>query len=60
MPQPGRVNIIDLSDLENNDVRNVAIAEVLRGLVYFQQEAYDAAVNKGVNGTRADLCMAIA
>jgi len=44
MLKPGRVNIIDLSDLENNDVRNLAIAEVLRGIVVFQQKLYDDAV----------------
>jgi uncharacterized protein len=44
MLQPGRVNIIDLSDLENNDVRNLAIAEALRGIVVFQQRLYDQAV----------------
>jgi DNA helicase HerA-like ATPase len=44
--QPGRVNVIDLSDLENNDVRNLAIAEVLRGIVAFQQRLYDAATAK--------------
>jgi uncharacterized protein len=43
MLQPGRVNIIDLSDLENNDVRNLAIAEILRGVVVHQQKAYEAA-----------------
>lgn len=41
---PGRVNIIDLSDLENMDVRNLAIAEILRGILFFQQEVYDKAV----------------
>lgn len=46
MLTPGRVNIIDLSDLENMDVRNLAIAEVLRGILVFQQQAYDEAVAK--------------
>src|SRR5207253_10875921 len=41
MLQPGRVNIVDLSDLENTDVRNLAIAEILRGVLVFQQKAYD-------------------
>jgi uncharacterized protein len=45
--QPGRVSIIDLSDLENNDVRNLAIAEVLRGIVVFQQRLYDVSQEKG-------------
>lgn len=47
MLSPGRVNIIDLSDLENMDVRNLAIAEILRGILVFQQDAYDKAVASG-------------
>lgn len=47
MLKPGRVNIIDLSDLENNDVRNLAIAEALRGIVIFQQKLYETAQDKG-------------
>ncbi|MBZ9760107.1 ATP-binding protein [Mesorhizobium sp. CA8] len=47
MLAPGRVNIIDLSDLENMDVRNLAIAEILRGILIFQQEAYDEATAAG-------------
>lgn len=47
MLKPGRVNIIDLSDLENNDVRNLAIAEMLRGILHFQQEVYEDAVARG-------------
>lgn len=46
MLAPGRVNIIDLSDLENMDVRNLAIAEVLRGILVFQQQVYEEAVAK--------------
>lgn len=47
MLQPGRVNIIDLSDLENTDVRNLAIAEILRGILVFQQRAYERAQEAG-------------
>jgi DNA helicase HerA-like ATPase len=47
MIAPGRVNIIDLSDLENNDVRNLAIAEILRGISVSQQEVYTRAVENG-------------
>lgn len=47
MLSPGRVNIIDLSDLENMDVRNLAIAEILRGILIFQQEAYEKATAEG-------------
>jgi uncharacterized protein len=46
MLQPGRVNIIDLSDVENMDVRNLAIAEMLRGILIQQQELYDAATKE--------------
>lgn len=42
MLQAGRVNIIDLSDVENMDVRNLAIAEMLRGILMQQQDLYDA------------------
>lgn len=47
MLEAGRVNIIDLSDLDNLDVRNLAIAEILRGILVFQQQAYDRAVGAG-------------
>lgn len=40
MLEPGRVNIIDLSDLENTDVRNLAIAEILRGVQMMQDLKY--------------------
>ena len=42
MLQPGRVNIIDLSDLDNIDVRNLAIAEILRGVQIAQAESYES------------------
>ena len=48
MLQPGRVNVIDLSDLDNVDVRNLAIAEILRGISEQQQALYEAA--EGVGG----------
>lgn len=47
MLQPGRVNIIDLSDLENTDVRNLAIAEILRGIEVFQRRRYEEAQGRG-------------
>ena len=47
MLQPGRVNIIDLSDLENTDVRNLAIAEILRGIELFQRRRYEEAQESG-------------
>lgn len=43
MMKPGRVNIIDLSDVENMDVRNLAIAEMLRGILERQQVLYQEA-----------------
>lgn len=41
MLTPGRVNIIDLSDLDNVDVRNLAISEILRGVLERQQTLYE-------------------
>lgn len=43
MLQPGRVSIIDSSDVENMDVRNLAIAEMLRGILNRRRELHDAA-----------------
>lgn len=37
---------IDLSDLENNGVRNLAIAKILHGVLEFQQRAYEAALRE--------------
>ena len=53
MLQPGRVNVIDLSDVENMDVRNLAIAEMLRGILAQQQELYDTAIKKRAEGAEA-------
>jgi hypothetical protein len=50
MLQPGRVNLIDLSDVENMDVRNLAIAEMLRGILMRQQDIYDAATKAKPEG----------
>jgi uncharacterized protein len=50
MLQPGRVNLIDLSDVENMDVRNLAIAEMLRGILMRQQDVYDAATKDKPEG----------
>jgi hypothetical protein len=50
MLQPGRVNLIDLSDVENMDVRNLAIAEMLRGILMRQQDIYDAATKDKPEG----------
>ncbi len=48
MIRPGRVNIIDLSDLDNVDVRNLAIAEILRGVLERQQIVYETAIEQTV------------
>ncbi len=53
MLKPGRVNVIDLSDVENMDVRNLAIAEMLRGILARQQDCYDETIAKKLNGEDA-------
>ena len=57
MLQPGRVNIIDLSDVENMDVRNLAIAEMLREILTQQQEVYDAATRDRPEGAEINPLM---
>jgi hypothetical protein len=47
MLESGRVNIIDLSDLENTDVRNLAIAEILRGVQTTQEKKYNSSLEAG-------------
>jgi len=46
MLQPGRITIIDLSDLDSPVLRNLAIAQVLRQLQRDQERAYEAASAK--------------
>ena len=53
MLKPGRVNVIDLSDVENMDVRNPAIAETLRGILARQQDRHDETIAKKLNGEDA-------
>lgn len=49
MLKPGRVNILDLSDLDSPVLRNLAIAQVLRQLQAEQERAYaEAAAQNGV------------
>lgn len=43
MLKPGRINIIDLSDLDSPVLRNLAIAQVLRQLQTEQERAYEQA-----------------
>ena len=57
MLQPGRVNIIDLSDVENMDVRNLSIAEMLRGILMRQQDLYDAATKDKPEGAEINPLM---
>jgi DNA helicase HerA-like ATPase len=45
--QPGRVNLIDLSDMESPQVRNIVIAHMLRGIQNQQDENYKGAVAEG-------------
>ena len=51
MLQPGRVNIIDLSDMESPQVRNIVIAQILRGIQRQQDENYQAALSKNMSPT---------
>lgn len=57
MLQPGRVNIIDLPDVENMDVRNLSIAEMLRGILMRQQDLYDAATKEKPEGAEINPLM---
>ncbi len=47
MLQPGRVSILDLGDVDSPQVRNLVIAELLRGVQAQQEENYRAAVAEG-------------
>lgn len=47
MLQPGRISIIDLSDTDSPHVRNLVIAELLRGIQNQQDNNYLAAVEAG-------------
>lgn len=47
MLQAGRVNIIDLSDLDSPILRNLAIAQILRQLQAEQEAAYEEASAEG-------------
>lgn len=44
MLQPGRVALIDLSDMDSPHVRNIVIAQMLRGIQRQQDENYHAAI----------------
>ena len=45
---PGRVSIIDLSDMEGADVRNLVIADVIRGVEEAQEVAFERATRAGL------------
>lgn len=45
--QPGRVSILDLGDVDSPQVRNLVIAEMLRGVQVQQEENYRTAVAEG-------------
>jgi len=49
MLQPGRVSIIDLSDTESPQIRNLVISEMLRGIQQQQEENYQTAMLAGTN-----------
>jgi uncharacterized protein len=55
MLQPGRVSIIDLSDLDNYSLRNLAIAELLRGVQQQQETAYLVAAQAGGTPTPVNI-----
>jgi DNA helicase HerA-like ATPase len=47
MLRPGRVSILDLSDTDSPEIRNLVIAELLRGVQAQQELNYKAAVEAG-------------
>jgi DNA helicase HerA-like ATPase len=47
----GQVSIVDLSDIDSPQLNNLAIAELLRGIMDHQDIAYDRAVKAGAEPT---------
>jgi DNA helicase HerA-like ATPase len=45
--QPGRVTIVDLNDMESTEVRNVVIAQILKGIQRQQDNNYQVAREAG-------------
>ena len=45
--RPGSVSIIDLSDMESPELRNLVIADVMRGVEAAQEEAFERATQSG-------------
>ena len=46
---PGVVSIIDLSDMEVPDLRNLVIADIIRGVEQAQEKEFDAATRSGAS-----------
>jgi DNA helicase HerA-like ATPase len=53
--KPGRVNIIDLSDLESPVLRNLAIAQILRDTQLAQESAYEVAQKEAKTPTPVNI-----
>ena len=51
MIRAGHVSLVDLSDTESPQLRNLAIAQLLRGIQQAQEAAYEAAVAAGRSPT---------
>ncbi|MFC1491624.1 ATP-binding protein [Nitrospinota bacterium] len=51
--QAGRVSILDLSDTDSPEIRNLVIAELLRGVQLQQEQYYKKAVQKNLQPTPA-------
>ncbi len=47
LTQPGQVAVFDLSDVDTPQIRNLAIAELLRGLMESQNDSYKKAMADG-------------
>ena len=50
MVRPGAVSVVDLSDMEGAEVRNLVIADVLRGVEEAQEGAFEVAARSGSGG----------
>jgi DNA helicase HerA-like ATPase len=47
MVAPGRVSIVDLSDMDTVDVKNLVIADLIRGIQMAQEDRYHQAISEG-------------
>jgi hypothetical protein len=57
MLRPGRITIVDLSDLDSPVLRNLAIAQILRRLQVEQEKSYEQATASGGLPTPVNLIM---